>query len=103
MIEYCNVNKLTPILTIGSFLQDITESDIDALHRKIGANVMQIRKEKGLTQLDLALSIGLKSVGLISVAEIYHNKKHFNIEHLYRIATILNVEITDFFKDIHTK
>lgn len=84
-------------------MQDITESDIDALHRKIGANVMQIRKEKGLTQLDLALSIGLKSVGLISVAEIYHNKKHFNIEHLYRIATILNVEITDFFKDIHTK
>lgn len=88
---------------MGSFLKDITKSDIDELHRKIGANVMRVRKEKGLTQLDLALSIGLKSVGLISVAEIYHNKKHFNIEHLYRIATILNVEITDFFKDIHTK
>jgi len=84
-------------------LKDITTNDIDELHRKIGANVMRVRKEKGLTQLDLALSIGLKSVGLISVAEIYHNKKHFNIEHLYRIATILNVEITEFFKDIQTK
>ncbi|MGE0738971.1 helix-turn-helix domain-containing protein [Sulfurimonas sp.] len=84
-------------------MKDITTNDIDELHRKIGANVMRVRKEKGLTQLDLALSIGLKSVGLISVAEIYHNKKHFNIEHLYRIATILNVEITDFFKDIQTK
>lgn len=88
---------------MGSFLKDITKSDIDELHRKIGANVMRVRKEKGLTQLDLAFSIGLKSVGLISVAEIYHNKKHFNIEHLYKIATALDVEITDFFKDIHTK
>ncbi|MDD2652396.1 MAG: helix-turn-helix transcriptional regulator [Sulfurimonas sp.] len=84
-------------------MQDITESDIDTLHRKIGANVMRIRKEKGITQLELALSIGLKSVGLISVAEIYHNKKHFNIEHLYKIACVLDVEIVEFFKEIHTK
>ncbi len=84
-------------------MQDITSEDIDNLHRKIGSNVMRVRKERGMTQLDLALSIGLKSVGLISVAEIYHNKKHFNIEHLYKISNILNVEITDFFKDIHTK
>lgn len=84
-------------------MQDITSQDIDELHLKIGANVMRLRKEKGMTQLDLALSIGLKSVGLISVAEIYHNKKHFNIEHLYKIAHALDVEITDFFKDIHTK
>ena len=49
------INILTLILTIGSFLQDITKSDIDELHRKIGANVMRVRKEKGLTQLDLAL------------------------------------------------
>lgn len=84
-------------------MQDITSQDIDELHQKIGANVMRVRKEKGLTQLDLAHSIGLKSVGLISVAEIYHNKKHFNIEHLYKIACVLDVEIVEFFKDIHTK
>lgn len=42
--------------------------------------------------------MGLKSVGLISVAEIYHNKKYFNIEHLYKIATILEVDICEFFK-----
>ena len=95
------VNRLTLTLSIGSFLQDLTKNDIDTLHRAIGANVMRIRKEKGITQLELALTIGLKSVGLISVAEIYHNKKHFNIEHLYKIANALDVEITDFFKDIH--
>ncbi len=84
-------------------MQDITSQDIDELHRKIGANVMRVRKEKGMTQLDLALSIGLKSVGLISVAEIYHNKKHFNIEHLYKIANALNIDICEFFKDISIK
>lgn len=81
-------------------MREISSEDIEALHRKIGSNVMRIRKEKSMTQLELALSMGLKSVGLISVAEIYHNKKHFNIEHLYKIATILDVKITDFFEDI---
>ncbi|PLY13387.1 helix-turn-helix domain-containing protein [Sulfurimonas xiamenensis] len=84
-------------------MQHITSQDIDELHRKIGANVMRVRKEKVMTQLDLALSIGLKSVGLISVAEICHNKKHFNIEHLYKIANALNIDICEFFKDISIK
>jgi transcriptional regulator with XRE-family HTH domain len=78
-------------------MQEVTQSDIDTLYRTIGTNVMRLRKEKGMSQLDLALVIGLKSVGLVSVAEIYHNKKHFNIEHLYKIAIALDVEISDFF------
>jgi transcriptional regulator with XRE-family HTH domain len=57
---------------------------------------MLFTAEKGMSQLDLALAIGLKSVGLISVAEIYHNKKHFNLEHLYKIANILDVKMADF-------
>jgi len=61
---------------------------------------MRIRKERGMTQLDLALAIGLKSVGLISVAEIYHDKKYFNIEHLYKISHALGVNITEFFTEI---
>ncbi len=81
-------------------MQDITSQDIDALHKTVGLNVMRIRKEKGMTQLELALSIGLKSVGLISVAELYHNKKHFNIEHLYKISKALDVNICDFFDEI---
>lgn len=75
-------------------------NDIDKMYRIIGANVMRIRKEKRISQLDLALAIGLKSVGLISVAELYHNKKHFNLEHLYKIARVLDVKISDFLTDI---
>lgn len=81
-------------------MHEVSQPEIDAMYRKIGTNVMRIRKEKGISQLDLALSIGLKSVGLISVAELYHNKKHFNLEHLYKIAHALDVPITDFFSDI---
>lgn len=81
-------------------MHEVSQSDIDTFYRTIGINVMRLRKEKGMTQLDLALAIGLKSVGLISVAEIYHNKKHFNLEHLYKIANILDVKIADFLNDI---
>ena len=79
-------------------MEDIVFDNIDNLYIKIGKNVARIRKERGLSQLELALSMGLKSVGLISVAEIYHNKKHFNIEHLNKISKILNVNICEFFK-----
>lgn len=72
--------------------------NIDEVYKRIGNNVARIRKEKGFSQLDLALSIGLKSVGMISVAEIYHNKKHFNIGHLIKIANVLEVDICEFFK-----
>jgi transcriptional regulator with XRE-family HTH domain len=87
-------------LTIGSLLREVTAIEVDTMYRTIGANVMKIRKEKGLSQLDLALAMGLKSVGLVSVAEIYHNKKHFNLEHLYKISIALDVPITHFFDQI---
>lgn len=85
-------------LTIGSLMEEMGSSDIDALYKRIGQNVAKIRKSKNISQLDLALAIGLKSVGLISVAEIYHNKKHFNIEHLHKIAKVLEVNMCEFFK-----
>ncbi len=81
-------------------MHEVSQSDIDTFYRTIGTNVMRLRKEKGISQLDLALSIGLKSVGLISVAELYHNKKHFNLEHLYKIAAVLDVSIGDFFSNV---
>ncbi len=80
-------------------MREVTQTDIDTFYRTIGINVMRLRKEKGMTQLDLALSIGLKSVGLISVAELYHNKKHFNLEHLYKIAKVLEIDLCDFVQD----
>lgn len=70
----------------------------DELYQIIGKNVAKIRKEKGLSQLDLSLQMGYKSVSIVSGAEIYYNGKHFNLEHLLKISQILNVNICDFFE-----
>jgi len=59
-------------------------------------NVKRIRKEKGISQLELSLAIGHKAVGTISMAEICLNNKHFNIEHLLKIADVLEVGICEF-------
>ena len=70
----------------------------DELYKIIGQNVAKYRKEKGLSQLDLSLAMGYKSVSVVSGAEIYYNRKHFNLEHLLKISQILNIEISEFLK-----
>lgn len=76
---------------------DFSDDFIDNLYIEIGKNVKRIRMEKGLSQLQLAQSIGHKSLSIVSLAEIYHNKQHFNIEHLLKIAYVLEVDICEFF------
>lgn len=76
-------------------MQNLTPED---LYKIIGQNVAKYRKEKGLSQLDLSLSMGYKSVSVVSGAEIYYNGKHFNLEHLLKISQILNIEISEFLK-----
>ena len=70
----------------------------DELYKIIGQNVAKYRKEKGLSQLDLSLAMGYKSVSVVSGAKIYYNGKHFNLEHLLKISQILNIEISEFLK-----
>lgn len=71
----------------------IDDIEMEHIYKRIGKNVAKYRKEKGLTQLELSLAINHKSVGTISMAEIYHNKKHFNIEHLIKISDVLDIDI----------
>ena len=73
---------------------------INDFHKIIGLNVKRLRKEKNFSQLDLAHKIGHKSVSIISCAEINHKNNHFNIEHLLKIAYVLDVDICEFFKEI---
>lgn len=74
---------------------DLSSDFIDNLHVEIGNNVKKARLEKGFTQLKLAQLIGHKSVSIVSLAEIYHNKQHFNIEHLAKIAYVLEIDICE--------
>ncbi len=76
---------------------EISIDSIDNFHKTVGLNVKRLREAKGYSQLKLSELMGHKSVGLVSQAEIYHNKQHFNLTHLYKMAYILGCNINDFF------
>lgn len=65
---------------------------IENLYKKIGQKVKEIRTQKGVSQLALAQAIGHKSVTVISCSEICHKNYHFNIEHLAKIAYVLEIK-----------
>jgi len=84
---------------VSKKINDLNE---DELHILIGKNVARVRKEKNFSQLSLSLEIGNKSPSLVSSAEIYTNKRHFNILQLQKIAKALDVNICEFFKPIQS-
>ncbi|MDR1614161.1 MAG: helix-turn-helix transcriptional regulator [Campylobacteraceae bacterium] len=81
-------------------IENFPENFIEENYKKIGRNVAAIRKAKGVSQLKLALAIGHSSVSIVSCAEICYNNAHFNIEHLIKIAYVLDVDICEFFRNI---
>lgn len=78
-------------------IEDLSDSFVDDYYITIGANVKRIREAKRITQLELSQALGFKSVGLVSQAELYLKKQHFNIKHLLHISYILECDIKDFF------
>ena len=96
--------KLIEILSIGMNMLNIpeivTEEETDEFFQIISHNVKAIRNSKGLSQLEVALSIGQKSSGFYANAENYSHDKHFNLNHLLRLSKLLDVPITSFFEPI---
>ncbi|MGE4399931.1 MAG: helix-turn-helix domain-containing protein [Campylobacterales bacterium] len=74
-----------------------TKEEINEFYRRIATNVRSIREEKGLKQLDVALEIDIKSVAFYSNCENCKYGKHFNLEHLYKLAKTFNVDVKEFF------
>ena len=64
----------------------------------VSANVKKYREKKGYSQIQLALEIGMNSGAYLGRAELRKDKHHFNIKHLAKIAMVLEVPITSFFK-----
>ncbi|EOG9999413.1 XRE family transcriptional regulator, partial [Campylobacter coli] len=48
-----------------------------------------------ISQLELALDIGIKSVAFYSNCECNRYGKHFNLEHLYKISKSLEIPLKD--------
>ncbi len=82
---------------------DISNNDMQLFYTTISNNIIRLRKEKGISQLNLATSIGHTSSTFLGKAEILSEGKHFNLEHLYKIAVALDVDINEFFEGIETK
>lgn len=75
-----------------------TEEEINYFYMNISSNVKKFRQEKEITQQELALDIGIKSIAFYSNCENNRYNKHFNLEHLYKIAKSLNTSIEELIK-----
>ena len=64
----------------------------------VSANVKKYREEKGFTQMQLALEIGMSGGAYLGRAELRKNNHHFNIRHISKIAKVLDINIEDLFK-----
>lgn len=84
--------------TINLSLPEFSDMEIKLHHEKIGRKVQELRQEKGLSQLELSYRIGFKSTSLVAGAEAGYGKVKFSIEHLYKIAKVLQVEMKEFFE-----
>ncbi len=78
-------------------LSNSSEDEIKLFYSNISKKIRNLRESKNITQLDLALDIGIKSVAFYSNCENNKYDKHFNLEHLYKIAKALNVNVKEFF------
>lgn len=78
---------------------EISKKEIESFYHLIGRNVKRLRQEKGLSQLQLALAMGFNSVSSVAKAEIGAENKHFNLEHLYKIEKILEIDPCEFIQE----
>ena len=78
-----------------SDFSNMSEDEIKQFYKNISKKVKEFRQIKNVTQLDLALDIGIKSVAFYSNCENSKYNKHFNLEHLYKIAKSLDIDIQE--------
>ncbi len=81
------------------FTSNVDDEEIKLFYKTISKNVKKYRTAKNLSQLELALTIGQKGNAFYNYAENNTKNKHFNLEHLYKIAKALDVDVCDFLKE----
>ena len=83
-------------MKIVDFDEEVTL--LNEFYKLVSTNVIRVRKEKNISQLKLANAIGHQSPTFLGKAEILAENKHFNLEHLFKISVVLDVDINEFFK-----
>ena len=80
---------------------DFSEAkQLDDFYKLVSSNVVRIRKEKNISQLKLANAIGHQSPTFVGKAELLVEGKHFNLEHLFKMSIVLNIDISEFCKPV---
>ena len=79
-------------------LSDISEEEINEFYKTISANVKEARGAVKMSQLELSLKLGIKSIAFYSNCENLRYNKHFNLEHIYKISKALDVDICKLIK-----
>lgn len=80
---------------------DFEDGRLKDFYTLVSLNIARIRKEKNVSQLKLANAIGHNSPTFFGKAEILAENKHFNLEHLFKISSVLDVDICEFFKSLN--
>lgn len=80
-------------------LSDISDTEINTFYSTVSRNVKEKRISMGLSQLDLSLKLGIKSVAFYSNCENLRYGKHFNLEHVYKLSKALNINICDLLEE----
>ncbi len=81
------------------FIANADNEEIRDFYKTISNNVKKYRIEKKMSQLELALTIGQKGNAFYNYAENNTNNKHFNLEHLYKIAKALEIDVSELLKN----
>lgn len=79
-------------------LSDISEEEIKEFYKTISDNVKKARTAAKMSQLELSLKLGIKSIAFYSNCENLRYNKHFNLEHIYKISKALNIDICELIK-----
>lgn len=79
-------------------IMEIKKDDNKYIYVIVGKNIKRIRKEKGLTQVQLADLVGYNDGTIANIENSSYQT--FSLEFLYVISKMLNVPIGEFFKNI---
>ncbi len=74
---------------------DVSKEEIEEFYKKVSLNVKKAREKANMSQLELALKLGIKSVAFYSNCENLRYGKHFNLEHIYKISKALKIDICE--------
>ncbi len=64
----------------------------------VGINVKNIRKKMGLKQKELVKKMNPNPISVNTLSRVETGKSNYSIDLLFRIAEVLNCDVSDFFQ-----